>query len=60
MHLFGLASWDVFGGALERLGNVFRGSWGVLERLGGILGASWAILDASWETCRFSNDLKPS
>ena len=42
MHLFGLASWDVFGGALERLGGGFRGSRGVLEasweRLGLVLG----------------------
>ena len=34
VHLFGLASWDVFGSALERLGGGFRGSWGVL-------GVSW-------------------
>ena len=56
MRLFGLvnfissgsfgASWAVFGGALERLGGVFRGSWGVLE--------------AFWESCRFSHDVKPS
>ena len=36
------ASWTVFGGALERLGGVFKGSWSVLEaswrHLGSVLG----------------------
>ena len=41
VHLFGLASGDVFGCALERLGDGFRGSWGVL-------GASWERLGPSW------------
>ena len=56
---------------MERLGPSLEAFWSVLEvslegpgaswrRLGGSLGASWAVLDASWETCRFSNDLKPS
>ena len=44
MHLLGLASWAVFGGALERLGGGFRGSWGVLEASWERLGLSWTLL----------------
>ena len=44
----------------EMLGGVFEGLGVPWKRPGGTLGASWAILEASWESCRFSNDLKPS
>ena len=60
MHLFGLASWAVFGGALERLGGGFRGSLGVLEaswerlglswRRGSVFGGAWGRLGRVWET----------
>ena len=44
MHLFGLASWALFGGGLERLGDVFRGFWSVLEASWERLGLSWTLL----------------
>ena len=51
---------SVLGCLRRRFGASWRWLWRVLGRLEGVLGASWAILEASWESCRFSHDLKPS